>query len=173
MTCIVAVPDIRRKTLIFGGDSAVTEDSGSLFITATPKVWRAGGYLLGSAGGGEWFTLMKAVEWPAVPSLGYPLNGLARDIRDAAKRLGLDGDDGWTILGAVIDDVPCLWSLDAGLMVDAIPPNTFAAIGSGAAPALGALYERKGSAEKRVELALRAAEAFRSDVRGPFTILRY
>lgn len=173
MTCIVAVPDPKRKRLVFGGDSAVT-DAGDIRISATPKVRRAGGYLLGAAGDGPWFAMLAAVEWPAVPAVGYPELGLVRDLRDAAKRLGIDDADGSAILGAIIDGEPRLWTFESSLMVDAVPADTFAAIGSGAAPALGALYATPGvRAETRVRLALEAAEAFRSDVRRPFVVLRY
>lgn len=175
MTAIVAVPDVRRKRLVMGGDSAVTDEDGSMFISATPKVWRAGGYLLGAAGDGPWFAMLSAVEWPAVPAAGYPSTGLVRDLRDAAKRLSIDDSKGgYAILGAVIDDVPRIWTFDFTLMVDAVPEGAFAAIGSGAAPALGVLWAtRSVRAEARTRMALEAAEAFRSDVRGPFTILRY
>lgn len=173
MTAIVAVPDVRRKRLVMGGDSAVSYDSGAVVQTGTPKVRRVGGYLLGAAGDGPWFALLDAIDWPKVPSVGYAQQGIARDVRDAAKRLGIDDAEGAAIIGAVIDDFPYLWTFDSALMIDAVPEGTFAAIGSGLQPALGALFERKGSAEARCELALRAAAAYRSDVRGPFTILRY
>lgn len=174
MTAIVAVPDVRRKRLVMGGDSAVTDDDGGLFISATPKVWRAGGYLLGAAGDGPWFAMLSAVEWPVVPAAGYPETGLVRDLRDAAKRLGIDDADGSALFGAMIDGAPRLWTFSSSLMVDAVPEGVFAAIGSGAAPALGALFATKSArADTRVRLALEVAEAFRSDVRGPFTILRY
>lgn len=173
MTAVVAVPDARRKRLVMGGDSAVT-DCGDIRISATPKVRRAGGYLLGAAGDGPWFAMLSAVEWPLVPSLGYPDVGLVRDLRDAAKRLGIDDADGSALLGAMIDDVPRLWSFESSLMVDAVPDGAFAAIGSGAAPALGVLFATKsGRAETRVRLALEAAATFRTDVRGPFCVLRY
>lgn len=173
MTAIVAVPDVRRKRLVMGGDSAVSYD-GDLRISATPKVRRAGGYLLGAAGDGSWFAMLSAVEWPAVPAVGYPELGLVRDLRDAAKRLGVDDADGSAILGAVIEDVPRLWTFESSLMIDAVPEGAFAAIGSGAAPALGVLWAtRSARAEARTRMALEAAEAFRSDVRGPFTVLRY
>lgn len=173
MTAIVAVPDVRRKRLVMGGDSAVT-DCGDVFITGTPKVRRAGGYLLGAAGDGPWFAMLSAVEWPVVPAVGYPETGLVRDLRDAAKRLGIDDADGAALLGAMIDGVPRIWSFHSDCMVDAVPEGVFAAIGSGAAPALGVLWAtRSARAEARTRMALEAAEAFRSDVRGPFTILRY
>lgn len=177
MTCVVAVPDPKRKRLVFGGDSVVNY-GGDVFISATPKVRRvggtSGGYLLGAAGDGPWFAMLAAVEWPAVPAVGYPELGLVRDLRDAAKRLGVDDADGSAILGAVIDGEPRLWTFESSLMVDAVPDGAFAAIGSGAAPALGALYATKtGAVETRVRLALEAAEAFRSDVRRPFVVIRY
>lgn len=173
MTAIVAVPCVRRGRLVFGGDAAVTYPDGEQMRTSSPKVRRVGGYLLGAAGDGAWFALLGALEWPVAPGAGYPEATLARDLRDAAKRLGIDDADGAAVLGAVIDGTPRIWIFDSALMIDAVEVGHYAACGSGAGPALGALYAAKGTPEQRATKALEAASIYRADVRPPFTLLRY
>lgn len=173
MTCIVACIDENRGKLVFGGDSAVTEKRGRIFTTATPKVRKAGGYLIGAAGDSTWFALLNSVKWPLVPAVGYMEgSGFINDLFGSASKLGLREKEfaGDLLIGAVIDGLPRLWRSDPDGAVDALPSSDFA-IGSGGEAARAAMLVMKSTAKKRALAALHAAAYVRTDVRAPFVLV--
>jgi hypothetical protein len=88
-------------------------------------------------------------------------------LRETCKRAGLDAPEG----AALIVAPGSLWTFDDFTCDRAC--EGYAAVGSGTAVALGALSATAGrSGAARVRLALEAAARHRTDVSGPFTILR-
>lgn len=173
MTCIVACVDEQKGKLVFGGDSAVTEKRGRIYSTTTPKVRRAGGYLIGAAGESLWFALLNSMRWPVVPSIGYMEGpGFINDLYSAASKLGLSETDieGDLLVGAAIEGSVRLWRTDPHGAVDSLPATDFA-IGSGGEAARAALLVLHGTPRKRALAALHAAAHVRVDVRGPFVLV--
>jgi hypothetical protein len=171
VTCIVCVPDRRRSRYIFGADSAITDDTGRLTITYTPKVRRAGPYLMGAAGDGPWFITLSAVRWPddkGKYGAGWLENGGLRDaILKAENELGIKESEGDCL---VAWNLRC-WLVETGGDVNELEPGAPHAIGSGRELALGWLDRRRGKPRELVEGALNFAEQHRGDVRGPFVII--
>jgi hypothetical protein len=168
VTCIVGAIGGRRVWL---GADARLSDEGAYEITATGKLWRAGGYLLGACGNSAWYALLRRVELPRVAAEGYMLRGWAEDLLASARALGLDmppGEDGAADGAALVAGAGLLWYVDSDLECYRVPREI--AIGSGGEVARGALYAAKGHTRRRVGLALEAAASVRADVGPPFTI---
>ncbi len=173
MTCIVACVEEKTGKFVFGGDAAVTEKRGRIFTTLTPKVRKAGGYLIGAAGESLWFAILNSMKWPVVPSLGYMEGaGFITDLYATAAKLGISEQtyEGDLLVAATIDGTPRLWRTDPDGSVDILPTADFA-IGSGGEAARAALLVVKGPSKKRALAALHAAAYVRTDVRGPFTLV--
>jgi len=167
------------KRIVLGGDSAVSDCIGRVWRTATPKVAKRGGYLVGACGDSVGYGALMSISWPREASLGYlESGGLLRDLAVAAEKfrplveLHSPGDDappffdGLALIGAIIDGEPQLWSLEALGCIDRMPADY--AIGSGGEAAQGQLYGAKGSPRARALRALEAAADIRTDVRSPF-----
>ncbi len=153
------------------GDSATTDDDGDLWALREPKVWTAAsGLVVGHAGNGEAFEALRyGVTWSA-PRANTSLETWAH--RDLVRMLS-------PAVAACPDEsllVGCrgvIWTLDieGGHIAFSSPREPFAAVGTGggaARAALTALRSSKLSAQAKLERALEAAEACRSDVRRPW-----
>src|SRR5215207_7642690 len=167
MTCIVGVVHAGRTWI--GADSCVSDDH-SRQSTSTPKLWRAGGYLLGAAGNAAWYAVLRRVRWPAQASGGYPLSGLAGDLVAAAGELGITlpaESDGPAYGTALLGGAGRLWYVDAQLCVDEYEET---AAGSGGEGARCVLAARRGHPRRRIAAALRCVASVRWDVAPPFKI---
>jgi hypothetical protein len=157
-------------------------DSGlSLAVRADTKVFRNGKYLFGFTTSFRMGQLIRhALEPPTPPKTPGQLDRFMSTtfidaIRDCLKAGGWarrdnDREEGGTFLVGVRGR---LYSVEEDFQVGQAADG-YAAVGSGAAVALGALYASAlmpMSPRRRVKVALRAAERFNAGVRGPFVCL--
>ncbi len=170
MTCIVALE--RAGQVYLAGDSFAGGE-GEANLTDLPKVQRIGSVAVGFCGS-------FAAERIAREVLGayakrklsrVQIETVAQQIRDEAKRLDLirDGEwDAWFLIGC--DGEALIVQSDFSVVRSA---KGYAAIGSGADYALGALFvSAKEKAPKEILLgALRAAAFHSTTVRGPFHVV--
>jgi hypothetical protein len=167
MTCIVGITSQGRTWI--GADSCVSDDSERQ-STRTPKLWRAGGYLIGAAGNGAWFAILRRVKWPAVASPGYITSGFVGDLVTAAGELGISmpaEEDSPGDGSALIGGAGRLWYVDSQLCTD---EHWESACGSGGLGARCVLQVRRGPPKARIMAALRAVAAVRWDVAPPFVV---
>lgn len=170
MTAIVGIVDGSRVWL--GGDSRLSVSEGGTYeTTLTPKVWRAGGYLVGEAGNSAWSAVLRRVALPAVASAGYMASGWVEDLIASARALGLEfpAEEGALDGSALIAGAGFLWYVDSALDCYRVPGEI--AIGSGGAAARGALAVMRGPAKRRVLRALEASASVCAEVGPPFTII--
>jgi len=169
MTVIAAISDGNRVYL--GGDSALSTDD-HIFMSADPKVFDRDGLVLGFCGTLRFGELIALTKLP--PRAGKNLDLWVREdvceaLRVTALRKGhdiADGEESEAILGVggqiyVIDPGPVAYRVR----------GSYAAIGSGAPFAEGALYATQGSSmsiTERLTTALEAAEQHSASVRGPW-----
>lgn len=183
MTAIVAVV-AGDGSVVMGGDSAGMDDT-NLFtaLHAEPKVWRQGPTVIGACGV---FRVAQVIRFRAqMPSidpdddvLEWMVGPFVDSLREAL-----------TMGGAltVWDDTSTEELGEAGLVVGVAGHvfevytdfgvgellNGYGVAGCGSGFALGALYATEGRpAEKRVRVALEAAERHSAGVRGPFNIVK-
>lgn len=168
MTAIVGIA--REGRTWIGADSCVT-DAGTRTAALTPKLWRSGGYLIGAAGNGAWYTIMRRLRWPAVASTGYMTAAVIADILNAAHELGLElpaAEESPADGAALIGGCGRLWYVDSDLT--AIEYSEVAT-GSGGEGAMCALKANAvGSPRTRILRALGAVSAVRNDVGPPFLV---
>lgn len=166
MTAIVGLEHGGRVTL--GGDSAVSSDSGDIWISRDPKVFRLGEYLIGLAGATRPFDVVRYMD-PPHPGNGNPDKTMRTEFVPALKK-ALDE------AGAEFDDSEALVALrgrlyvvHADLGVDR-PSAHFHAVGCGGPPALAAMHLTDSglTAEQRITEALKIAAASNWSVRGPW-----
>lgn len=176
MTCIVAISN--GPSLWLGADSRVSDDSDHHQISAVPKAWRSGSFLIGAAGNGGWFSVLRQVSWPSVPTTAWLLCGLPVALRQAGDRLGLsfpaadeDAHDGAALVCCAIAGVCRVFYMDSTMDVDEYSPQT--AIGSGGGKAArAALYLARGRPAARVRQVLEAVSHVATDCGPPFVTLR-
>jgi hypothetical protein len=176
MTCIVGA--VVGGVVAIGGDS-MANASCPYDLIASPKVVRVGHLIIGVSGSPR---VTNVAHYCFEPSDidGDPMRWMVRTFvphlmavfRDNQVPLEPKENQDWAMLVsaggrlfAVYDD----WQVEE-------TAYGFAAVGCGSRPALGALHAipRIGAqlgARESVEIALRAAEASDTHVRGPFTIL--
>lgn len=174
MTCIVAVADEGRVWV--GGDSAGVS-GWSLHVRADEKVFSNGPFVMGFTSS---FRMGQLLRYCLVPPEKDPESDLDRymvtSFVDAVRKCLKDGgfarkkeeseSGGTFIVGIggslfVVEDDYQISKQACG----------YAAVGSGDQIAAGALYASKHlEPEKRIVMALEAAEAHSSGVRGPFVI---
>ena len=179
MTAIVGLVSDGR--VYIGGDSAGVDSGLSLAVRAGSKVFRNGKYLFGFTTSFRMGQLIRhALQPPKPPRAPAQLDRFMSTtfidaIRDCLKTGGWvrrenDREEGGTFLVGVRGR---LYSVEEDFQVGQTADG-YAAVGSGAAVALGALYATAltpMSPKKRVKVALRAAERFNAGVRGPFVCL--
>lgn len=174
MTAIVGL--VYDGRVYLGGDSAATSD-WSLSLKAEAKVWRAGPYVLGSAGSARMAQLLQHAFDPPAPAANLERH-MATTFVDAVRACLTAGgcatktDEEEGVEGATLVGVAGrLWRIcgDYHAMETA---DGFDAIGCGDQLALGSLHSTGGqSPKRRIRIALAAAERFSAGVRGPFTIV--
>jgi len=176
MTCIIGIAQGGRVWM--GADTYM--GSMDLVYRAESKLFRAGNFLIGGAGGWRYCQLLAYALKLSPPKKGrdirhYMATDFARAIRAAVSEYGCmeKDEDGSDSVGsrALIGAGGCLFNFD-GVLSHIPIEDGFAAIGSGAHVAMGSLYETQNSDLKpgeRLSRALEAAEALTDGVRRPFT----
>jgi ATP-dependent protease HslVU (ClpYQ) peptidase subunit len=176
MTCIVGIAQSGKVWM--GGDSLGVRNGTKLTMNGG-KVARVGEFVLGACGYQRHVSLSRHVFDPpplvADADLDvYMAKEFAEGWRSCLRDNGMLGVedgveyfDGMLLVGAR----GALYEIDSNFGV-CRPSEGYSAIGSGDNIALGALYAAKGAPpEKRIRLALEAAERWDSGVRGPFQII--
>lgn len=170
-TCIVGI-SYRGKVWI-GGDSSLSGEGQCTIRSASPKVWKAGPYLIGFAGDGDAYSAIFGNLDPRPPRGDldrWMHSDFTTLIKDAIERHPrIEGEE------------PLSWSLLIGVdgrifVLDDYGMNRvykkYCAIGSAAGPAFGVLFATPGLPPKqRIELALEAAFEHEDAVRKPWKIL--
>jgi ATP-dependent protease HslVU (ClpYQ) peptidase subunit len=173
VTAIVAL--VRDGAVHIGGDSAAS-DGYSLSVRADSKVFTNGPFVFGFTGSFRMGQLIRYTLRPPQPGIGlheFMCTTFIDALRDCLKRGGYaakedEQESGGTFLVGVnsrlfvVED-----DYQVGETVDG-----YAAVGSGAELALGALYATEGTdldARGRLGIALRAAERFSPNVCRPFS----
>jgi ATP-dependent protease HslVU (ClpYQ) peptidase subunit len=156
-----------------GGDSLCCwGDSHECDILAHPKVWLRNSVLYGAAGDVRIFQVLQRLWTAPVPDNTDPFTWVTREIAPNLKKLLTEHE---------IGDPELLVGLSGRLFeVSAnytVTENTsgYSAVGSGRQVAKGSLHSTaklKITPERRIRMALEAAEFHLSGVRGPFHFLK-
>lgn len=178
MTCIVGLAEVGGVRI--GGDSAAVA-GWDMIVRSDSKVFANGGYIFGFTTSFRMGQLLRHgftppdPPAPTVPVHGFMCTTFVDAVRDCLKRGGYAKkhdereESGTFMVGVagrlfvVSDDYQVAESL-----------HGFAAIGCGAQVALGSLFateDRPLSGQRRLEIALEAAERFSAGVRAPFTFV--
>jgi len=176
MTCIVAL--MAQNRVYMGGDSAGVSYY-DVTTRAEPKVFTKGPFLFGVAGSFRVLNLLhhKFIPPPihTVDLYEYMVTDFVDSLRETLKGAGVaHKDDEVESMGDAVFLLGLggrLFSIGNDYQVG-IPNDGYDAIGAGESYALGSLFSSKGSARKRILLALEAAEKFSGAVRSPFVIER-
>jgi ATP-dependent protease HslVU (ClpYQ) peptidase subunit len=175
MTAIVGL--VHGGVVHIGGDSAGV-DGWSLTIRADAKVFRNGPYVMGFSGSFRMGQLLRYALAPPEPD-GELEPFMATTFIDAVRKCLKEGgwaskenerEEGGVFLVGVHGRLFCVCNdYQVGEAADG-----YAAVGCGDDLALGALYATARSRmapQKRLRLALEAAERFSSGVRGPYAFV--
>lgn len=179
MTAIVGL--VSDGCIYIGGDSAGVDSGLSLAVRADTKVFRNGKYLFGFTTSFRMGQLIRHALTPPKPPRSpaqldrFMSTTFIDAIRECLRAGGWvrrdnEREEGGTFLVGVRGR---LYSVEEDFQVGQ-SADGYAAVGSGAAVALGALYATAETAmppKRRVKIALRAAERFNAGVRGPFVCL--
>lgn len=185
MTIVVGVVGPRGRILV-GADSASTEDDDfSQLSSAEEKVFRSGEFIIGGAGSWRGLQLARYAFEPSKRPFRTPIDKwmvttFIDDLRDVWKKGGhlwkskADDDPVEERVGTslIVGYRGTLWVVEEDLQIIRMR-DEYAAIGSGATPALGALYatQKDGATKARVLVALRAAERYNAACRSPFVVI--
>lgn len=174
MTAIVAL--VSGGDVHVGGDSAAS-DGYSLSVRADSKVFTNGPYVFGFTGSFRMGQLIRYTLDPPDPRVvglhEFMCTTFIDALRDCLKRGGYatkeaEQETGGTFIVGVNGRLFVVQDdYQVGETVDG-----YAAVGSGADVALGALYATEGAGfapRSRLEIALRAAERYNPSVCGPFS----
>jgi ATP-dependent protease HslVU (ClpYQ) peptidase subunit len=175
LTCIVGI--VEKGKVWVGGDSLGSRGGTKVYITGG-KVTTRGEFVIGTCGPCRTVNLARHVFEP--PPLvtdadvdAYMAKDFAEAWRACVKENGLiqTEEGAESQMGMLLVGVRgFLYEID-GYFSAVRPANGYTAIGSGDSIALGALYATKGMPpEKRLKLALEAAEKWDDGVAGPFHI---
>ncbi len=161
-----------------GGDRLITDGRGWNRIMARPKIFRVGRTLIGASGDTWIHNVLRAMDLSCLDK-GDLENAIYGEFQprfmDVLKNHGyLEQVNGRMIVPAVLVVASCegIYEIDRFGAIDHYA-DPYGAIGTGMMPALGAMFAtgRGLSPRERIQIALRAAEAFAEGVRGPFDIL--
>jgi len=174
VTCIVGL--VHDGKVHIGGDSAASEGA-LLVVRKDPKVFTVGSYLIGCTSSFRMLQLLAHAftppEWDRRRDLyAFLVTDFIDAVRDCFRAGGFMRRDSEVEAGGVflVGVAGRLFEIEEDYQVGETL-NGFAAIGCGREVALGSLYSTDGKApEARVLLALQAAEAFGTAVRGPFNM---
>lgn len=175
MTCIVALKD-KNGVCWIGGDAAVVTNYGKS-ILSLPKIFQVGRLWIGSTGNLSVNSVLRFC-------LRYPdlKDGQSKEefvhitfpavIKETLKNSPISKEGFDDNILFVFDHE--IYTLDCSDWSTLSVKSDFQAVGSGAHYALGALHATKEiqDGEKRVRLALSAAESFDSGVSHPFSIVQ-
>lgn len=177
MTVIAGV--IEGGNVWMGGDSAMSDmDTHELITVSNQKVFRTGPLLMGVSGSarvGDVLRYSLTVPKPQrrVETSRYMRTTLIDALRETFRRAGLfrlheeEEVDSHILVGYR----GRLFIIEEDMHIHEAA-DTYAAIGTGAGPALGALTVTPGvQPRKRLLAAMRAAERYTVSVRGPFYVL--
>ncbi|HEV7935246.1 MAG TPA: hypothetical protein VGP70_23410 [Actinomadura sp.] len=173
MTAIVGL--VHNGTVHIGGDSAGVDDSLALTVRADAKVFTTGPFAMGFTTSFRMGQLLRYALKAPEPNGDlerFMVTEFVDAVRDCLKEGGWatkdsEREEGGTFLIGVHGRLFCVQS-DYQVAEAA---DGFAAVGCGEDVALGALYATARSRmapQKRIKLALEAAERFSAGVRGPF-----
>lgn len=182
MTAIVAVAGPRG--VVIGGDSAGTDDAWGTGLHQEPKVWEAGPLVFGACGSFRVSQLLRyqlplPVPELAVEPMAYltgPLVDAMRQTLEAGGALTVWQEDTTEELNGsslVVGYAGRVFEVFEDFGVGELTTG-YAAVGSGAVLAYGALAATEGrrmTPAARVELALEVAERHNAAVRRPWVIL--
>lgn len=177
MTCIVGF--VEGNTVWMGGDSAGTNGWLDQDLYNSPKVFRNGDMLIGSAGSARQSQLLRFAlaipdHDPRVDIEKFMVKTFIDAVRECFRAGGVchKRDEVETSLGHfLVGYRGRLFAIYDDYQVRS-PRLPYAAIGCGDQIALGAMFasDQVSGGNTRVELALRASERFSAGVRGPFHI---
>lgn len=174
MTCIVGLVD--KGSVYIGGDSAGV-DGWSLTVRADEKVFIRGPFLMGFTTSFRMGQLLRykleVPERQGTDVAEFMATAFIDAVRDCLKAGGWattkDGHE--TGGGFLVGYRGRLFLICEDFQVGEASDG-YDAVGSGEQIARGALFATNGKDPvKRVDLALRAAEAHNAGVRGPFTVM--
>jgi ATP-dependent protease HslVU (ClpYQ) peptidase subunit len=174
VTCIVGLVDAGK--VYIGGDSASTS-GWDLTLRADPKVFRNGNVIMGFTTSYRMGQLLRyafkpPLHDPDLDVLAYLTTAFVNGVRDCLKAGGyaLKEKEQESAGSFVLGYRGGLYAVDSDYQV-VQPADAYAAVGCGAAYALGALSATPGQdPEARIRLALAAAEHHSAGVRGPFVV---
>ena len=176
MTCVIGL--VEDGTVWIGADSAGVADH-NLVVRRDPKNWASDGWAYGFTSS---FRMGQLIRHSFVP----PERGVAQSVEaymvgpfvDALRRTFKDGgfartsnekEEAGTFL---VGHNGRLYVIESDYQVGEWA-HPFAAVGSGAQVALGAMaVSASMKPEPRIKAALQAAQEFTSTVRGPFAVVR-
>lgn len=168
MTCIIGL--VHDDKVYIGGDSAGVSGSNRE-VRADPKVFRNGPFLMGYAGSFRVGQLMRFALKPPIHQDGVDdYEYMVVDFIKAVKTTLKDNffESGPTFLVGYRGQ---LYSVDSDLQVG-IPLYRIAAVGSGAAIALGAVHAlNTWEPEAKIRRALEISASLNTGVAGPFTVM--
>lgn len=176
MTAIVGL--IHNGAAHIGGDSAGVGDHYSLTVRADAKVFTNGPYVMGFTSS---FRMGQLLRWalkapePDGDLEAFMATTFVDAVRDCLREGGWiskesERERGGDFLVGIRGRLFCI----QGDFQVAEAADGYAAVGCGYHLALGALYataKSRMAPDKRVRLALEAAERFNAGVRGPFAIV--
>lgn len=174
MTCIVGIVD--NGKVFIGGDSAAV--SGYMVtIRSDPKVFRLGNFLIGFTSSFRMGQLLHyAFHAPERPDgldvFSYMVTLFVEGLRECMKSGGFTKKESEQEVGGcfLIGCDGRLFTIDTDFQVSE-SADGYAAVGSGAEVALGAIYATQGQLPwQRITTALEAAAHHTAYVRGPFVI---
>ena len=184
MTCIAAVVGPRGK-IVMGGDSASTDSNWQQLSAAEDKLFRLGEFIIGTSGSWRGAQLARYAFIPPKRLTRTPIDQyMATSFIDGLRKAWKEGGH---LFKSKSEDEPAeetvgttmligyrgmLWIAESDLQVIRMRDD-YAAIGSGADVALGALWatQQEGATKVRILTALKAAERYNAAVRGPFLVL--
>ena len=179
MTCIVGIVKRKSGNILIGGDSAAVDvSSGDMSTRKGSKVFESLGFVYGYTSS---FRMGDILQYSFVPP---PINDLSVDnyirtcyidsLRECLEKKGYghkkDGDVGGDFL---VGFRGRLFHIRSDYQVGE-STDFYDACGIGRSIALGALHATKDlrvADDRRIMMALSAAEAFSAYVRGPFNIV--
>lgn len=181
MTCIVGITNKTRVWL--GADSAASDDSGSIETRKDPKIFKKGDFLIGYAGSFRIGQLLRYKFTPPKKGRGRVdiyqymvsewMDALRKVVKDAGAIKVEDNLEEMTGCSIMVAYKGRLFIIDEDFQVGEVT-HPYAAIGSGAATALGSLYSTNKiitlKPEERIQLALEASSTFCTTVRAPFNV---
>lgn len=183
MTCIVGL--VHKNSIYIGGDSAGVETWGlSICSRADEKVFltESGDMIMGFSGSyriGQLlrYALVAPQQKVGQDDMAYMVTDFIDAVRNMQKDRGSlkkENEVEEHSAAFLVGFNKKLYVIESDFQVGQ-PLDNYAAVGSGAEVALGAMYATKTaimSPEERIKLALSASAEFNAGVRAPFTILK-